>query len=484
MTDSNPNENIGLDLGIFQGITVVGQDQQKGSVTFIPESDRYVITGSGENMWDSRDEFVFVWMKVTGDIALSADIKILGLGKHFHRKACLILRQSLDFDAICVYAAAHVDGMVALQHRIHAGGPTVDTQSHIRSPRRLRIVKVGNLVTMYACQDGVHEEFAGTSTRINLEGEFYVGLGVCSHDPSDKETAIFSNVVIEKPEANEGMPVLYSTLEKISYTPNGRIVVACIQGHIEAPNWTPDGHNLVYNSGGKLYRVSVSGGESELIDTGFANRCNNDHGISPDGEWIAISDQSQPPHESVIYTVPATGGEPKRITENAPSYWHGWSPDGKTLAFCGRRDGKFGIFTIPADGGDETRLTITDGLDDGPDYSIDGRYIYFNSDRTGLMQIWRMKTDGSELTQITKDGMNDWFPHPSPDGKWISFVSYRAEVQGHPPDQEVKLRVLSLETGSITVLADLFGGQGTINVPSWSPCSNRLAFVSYHYIKG
>jgi Tol biopolymer transport system component len=170
---------------------------------------------------------------------------------------------------------------------------------------------------------------------------------------------------------------------------------------------------------------------------------------------------------------------PTRITESFPSYWHGWSPDGKTLAFCGQRDGAFGIFTIPAAGGKETRMTTTSGLDDGPDYSPDGQFIYFNSDRTGLMQIWRMKSDGSELTQITQDEFNNWFPHVSPDGKLLVFLSYNHDVKGHPPNKEVTLRLMSLGDGKISRLTKLFGGQGTINVPSWSPDSKHLAFVSY-----
>ncbi len=170
------------------------------------------------------------------------------------------------------------------------------------------------------------------------------------------------------------------------------------------------------------------------------------------------------------------------MTENSPSYWHGWSPDGNTLAFCGQRDGEFGIFTIPVSGGEETRLTTAAGLDDGPDYSPDGKYLYFNSDRTGIMQIWRMRPDGTDLRQITSDDFNNWFPHVSPDGRWMEMLTYDKNVKGHPANKNVMLRLMSLSDGKITVLAKLFGGQGTINVPSWSPDSLRLAFVSYQML--
>ena len=226
----------------------------------------------------------------------------------------------------------------------------------------------------------------------------------------------------------------------------------------------------------------MAGGKAGNIDTGFATRCNNDHGISPDGTLLAISDQSQDDHQSLVYIVPIGGGTPRRVTKNAPSYWHGWSPDGKTLAFVGQRNDEFDIYTIPVAGGEETRLTTAKGLDDGPEYSPDGKYIYFNSERTGTMQIWRMRSDGSEQEQVTSDEFNNWFPHISPDGKWMVFLSYDKSVTGHPENKDVTLRLMSLSDKKIKVLAKLFGGQGTINVPSWSPDSKQLAFVSYQLI--
>jgi TolB protein len=272
---------------------------------------------------------------------------------------------------------------------------------------------------------------------------------------------------------------LFSKLETIDIESKARTVVYVAPDHFEAPNWTRDGAFFLFNQDGRIYRLPVSGGKPEVIDTGFAIRCNNDHGISPDAKFLAISDQSQGDHNSIVYTVPSGGGVPRRITQNSPSYWHGWSPDGSTLAFVGERNGDFDIYSIPAAGGTETRLTTAKGLDDGPEYSPDGKYIYFNSVRTGIMQIWRMRPDGSEQEQITHDDFNDWFPHISPDGKWIVILSYDKNVTGHPPNKDITLRLMSREDGQISVLAKLFGGQGTINVPSWSPNSKRLAFVSY-----
>lgn len=271
-----------------------------------------------------------------------------------------------------------------------------------------------------------------------------------------------------------------SALETISISGFERDTVYHTKEHIEAPNWSPDGQTLIFNSNGLLYKIPIKGGAPEQIPTDFAKRINNDHGISPDGTQLVISDQTET-GKSLIYTLPIAGGTPKKITPSGPSYWHGWSSDGKTLAYCAERNGNYDIYTIPVDGGEEVRLTTSEGLDDGPDYSPDGKYIYFNSVRTGTMQIWRMQTDGTNQEQITTDELNDWFAHPSPDGKWIVYVSFGTDVPAgsHPPNKDVQLRLMHLETKQVQVMAKLFGGQGTINVPSWSPDSEKIAFVSY-----
>ncbi len=299
----------------------------------------------------------------------------------------------------------------------------------------------------------------------------------CSHDKDVVEKAVFSNVELTQPPAAQaGKPVLYSTLETIAIDSADRRVAYLAAGRFEAPNWTRDGKAFLFNRDGRIERLAVGSDKPVTIDTGFANRCNNDHGISPDATQLAISDNSQGDHESLVYIVPIAGGTPRRITQKSPSYWHGWSPDGKTLAFVGQRNGDFDIYAIPAAGGEETRLTTAKGLDDGPEYSPDGKYIYFNSERTGHMQIWRMKPDGSEQEQVFSDDLNNWFPHISPDGQWMVFLTYGADVTGHPENKDVMLRLMSLADKKITVLAKLFGGQGTINVPSWSPDSQAVGF--------
>lgn len=276
-----------------------------------------------------------------------------------------------------------------------------------------------------------------------------------------------------------------SILEVLDVETGERAVVKEFPYLIEAPNWTWDGNWLVYNSGGKLYRLSPEQpGEPELIPTGFATACNNDHVLSPDGSRIAISHGTKEDGASRIYTLPLSGSDaPRLVTPLAPSYLHGWSPDGKTLAYCAERGGNFDIYTIPAEGGVEKRLTTAADLDDGPEYSPCGQYIWFNSVRSGLMQIWRMKADGSEQTQMTADETrNSWFPHVSPDGKQVIFITYRKgdlKPNEHLANKHVELRLMPASGGEPETVARLFGGQGTINVNSWSPDSRKVAFVSY-----
>jgi TolB protein len=470
-------------IGLFDSQSDVGALRQPGVGVFDESSHTYTISSCGENMWLTADAFHFVWKKVSGNVTLAADIAFPRPGKNPHRKACLIVRQDLTPGSPYADVAVHGVGLTSLQFRDAKGGTTHEIQSAVDAPSRVRIEKIGDTATISVSGPDGNLHASGGSVKLHLKGGYYVGLGVCSHEVDTVETAVFSNVELSAGlPTPTGTPTLQSTLETIAIASTDRRVIRVAKEHFEAPNWSPDGKSLIYNGGGRLYRVPVAGGDPVEIDTGFATRLNNDHGLSPDGQTLAISDQSQDPHESMIYTVPVAGGTPVRITTNYPSYWHGWSPDGKTLAFCGRREGKFGIFTVPTTGGPETRLTTAVGLDDGPDYSPDGRYIYFNSDRTGLMQIWRIDANGTNPTQITSDGFNNWFPHISPDGKWMVILSYAEDVKGHPMNKDVTLRLMSLPDGTIRNLTRLFGGQGTINVPSWSPDSKQLAFVSYQLV--
>ena len=468
-------------VGIFENHGDVGTVLHEGSVDYAAAQKTYTISGSGENMWSTTDAFQFVWKKVSGDVSLSSDISFLTKTGNEHKKAVLILRQSLDADSVYADVALHASGLTSLQFRDEKGAVTREVQSNLSAPKRLRIVRRGEYVYMELGSAGALQP-AGGWLKIPLSGEIYVGLGVCSHDKDVVEKAVFSNVELTQSAAPSGQPVLFSTLETVDIDSADRRVAYLAKGRFEAPNWTRDGKAFLFNREGHIERLVIGDDKPTPVDTGFANRCNNDHGISPDATQLAISDNSQADHESLVYIVPIGGGAPRRITQKSPSYWHGWSPDGKTLAFVGQRNEEFDIYAISAAGGQETKLTTAKGLDDGPEYTPDGKYIYFNSERTGHMQIWRMKADGSEQEQVFSDDLNNWFPHISPDGQWMVFLTYGADVKGHPENKDVMLRLMSLSDKKITVLAKLFGGQGTINVPSWSPDSKQVAFVSYMLI--
>jgi TolB protein len=345
----------------------------------------------------------------------------------------------------------------------------------------IQLERHGRTYTMSVARFG--DPFTSTSiAEVDLGDEVYVGLFVCSHNPDVKEQAVFRNVRIIVPPRDGWVPYqdyIGSLVEILTVDTGERVVVHSSPESIQAPNWTNDGEALIYNSDGRLFRFNLSNRSAIAIDTGSATANNNDHVLSFNGQRLGISHEPGD-GESVISTLPASGGPPTRITRNSPSYLHGWSPDGRWLVYTGGRNGEFDVYKIPVEGGEETRLTTTKGLDDGPEFSPDGRWIYFNSARTGRMQIWRMRPDGSRQEQITRDGFNNWFPHISPDGRSIVFLSFGEDVppDDHPFYRQVYIRRMRPDGRGATVLAYVYGGQGTINVPSWSPDNLRVAFVS------
>jgi Tol biopolymer transport system component len=273
-----------------------------------------------------------------------------------------------------------------------------------------------------------------------------------------------------------------SILETVDVQTGTRSVLETFDYVIEAPNWTRDGSYLVYNSRGRIYRYELASGAIKEIDTDFAIDCNNDHVLSPDNTQIAVSHFTNKDAISRIYIVPLDGGTPVMVTEKGPSYLHGWSPDGRYLAYCAERGGQYDIYTISVEGVAETQLTNLPGLDDGPEYSPNGNHIWFNSTRTGLMQVWRMNVDGSEQTHMVKEDANCWFPHVSPNGRWVVYIAYGTndvEPDDHPPNKNVELRLVPASGGESKAIVKLFGGQGTINVNSWAPDNRTIAFVSY-----
>jgi Tol biopolymer transport system component len=476
-------------LGDFAGHGDVGAPALAGSASYDAAAQEYVLSGAGVNMWGPKDEFHFAWQRLKGDFIIQARVELLGTGVNPHRKAGVIVRASLDGDSPYADAAVHGDGLTSLQDRRTSGAGTEESRSPVSGPQVVQLERRGDTLTLSAARFG--DVFQTTELAgLALGEEVYVGIFVCSHDPAVVERASFRNVRLTRPAREGFVPYrdyIGSRLELLDVATGDRQVVFSSAEPFEAPNWTRDGRSLIYNTSGRsegrgrLVRFDLATRERTPIDTGFATRNNNDHVLSFDGERLGISDQTADDGQSVVYTLPSRGGTPKRITKRAPSYMHGWSPDGRFLVYTGGRGGEYDIYRMAADGsGEETNLTKHAGLDDGPEYSPDGRFIYFNSVRSGTMQIWRMKADGSEPEQVTNDEHNNWFPHLSPDGKWIAFITFPKEVPpgDHPYYKHVYLRLLPVGGGPAKVIAYVYGGQGTINVPSWSPDGRRLAFVS------
>jgi Tol biopolymer transport system component len=409
-------------------------------------------------------------------------VKFPGQGVEPHRKLGWIVRSSLDPSATYADVAVHGNGLTSLQYRREQGGQTYQLPSMVSAPDVVQLERKGKMFIMSVARYG--EPFRRTElNELDLGNDVYVGLFVCSHNPKVSERGIFSNVRIIVPPAEAWQPYrdyIGSNMEVLRLDSPTLKVIYTSPGSFQAPNWTRDGKALIFNQDGKLYRFDLAAKTAAPIDTGAVASNNNDHVLSFDGTQLGISSSADDVKASVVYTVPVAGGTPRRITQAGPSYFHGWSPDAKTLFYTAQRDGEFDIYRIPADGGDEVRLTTAKGLDDGPESTPDGRWIFFNSSRTGRMQIWKMRPDGSEQQQITGDEFNNWFPHIAPDGKSMVVLSFLADVDptDHPFYKQVYLRQMDLEGGGARVIAYVYGGQGTINVPSWSPDSTSIAFVS------
>jgi TolB protein len=469
-------------LGAFTDQTDVGNPIRKGNASYDPEKQQYTIEGSGTNMWAERDEFHFVWRRLKGNFILTSRPEFIGKGVEPHRKIGWIVRSSLDANSPHGVVVLHGDGLTSLQFRKTTGAVTEQITSTVKGAEVLQLERKGNNYIMSVARFG--DTFASEQVSLELGDEVYVGLFVCSHNKDVSEKAIFRDVRVTVPAPDNFQPYreyIGSNLEVMDVATGNRRIIYTASDSFQAPNWTTDGRALIFNRNGRLYRFDLASKTPAEINTGFATSNNNDHVLSFDGKLLAISHHSKDDaNNSIVYTLPVKGGTPRRVTAKGPSYLHGWSPDGKFLIFTGGRNNEFDIYKIPSAGGEETNLTNSKGLDDGPEFTPDGKYIYFNSTRTGTMQIWRMKPDGSGQEQVTNDEFNNWFPHISPDGKWIVFLSFLKDVApaDHPFYKHVYIRLMPANEVKPRVIAYVYGGQGTINVPSWSPDSKRIAFVS------
>jgi TolB protein len=480
--------------GDFQIQADIGKPAIKGSSVYDASTQTYNLKGGGYNIWFNRDEFQYLYNKLTGNFILTANIKLKGEGKDPHRKIGWMIRESDKEDAAHISATVHGDGLTVLQWRTVRGAFMRDPEDELFHLKKgieiVQLERLGKMIIMRAAAPGEPLQVVGSHEMPDMKDEILAGLFLCSHNPDAQEEGIAWNVRIEKTMPEEWdaykQGFVSSRLETMNVFDGKRKLIHSYKERLEAPNWMPDGKNLLFNQDGHIFSIPVEGGEPKMINTGIADRNNNDHVISFDGKWLAVSHHRQglPGGGSSIYVLPISGGEPKLITDSTPSYLHGWNPNNKELVYVAQRLSNSPVYNIykkAVNGGKEIQLTNNKKSHvDGPEFSPDGKYIYYNADETGTMQIWRMKPDGSGKVQITFDEYHNWFPHISPDGKWMVFLSFPPTIKSddHPFYKRVMMRLMPVGGGAPKVIAYLYGGQGTINTSSWSPDSKQIAFVT------
>jgi hypothetical protein len=476
------------ELGEFAAQSDIGLVTPRGNARYSAASDTYTLTGAGANTWYHVDDFHYLWKKMSGDVALTAEVRFPPVTYHHepdpHRKGILMFRQTLDSGGIYADAVVHGSGMTALQYRRERGANSEDIELNIDAPQIVRIEKRGDALTLYLSMKGEPLHPIGASIALHLKAPFYVGLGVVSHDVDTVDLVEFRRVRLQTlPPLTKGAPrVRYSTLRTIQTEDqfHRAMVIRTGTALMQSANWLPHNPNIyVYESGHMLaipYLDPAAGGEARTINTGSLVDCSGNYGLSPDGRSLAVScaQAHGGPHQ--VYVLPAGDtGTPRQVTHGAQSFFHAWSPDSGTIAFTRGSASKADIFTVPAAGGEARQLT-RDTINDGPDYSADGRFIYFDSSRSGRMQIWRMRTDGSAAEQITADDCRNSSPHLSPDGKSLAFLAQRPGTGDAIGEAAVK--IVTLSDGLIRTLTQLQGNRDSLSMYGWGD-NNHVALVSY-----
>ena len=476
-------------LGLFQSESDIGNVVPAGSAHYDPAGHIYTIASAGANTWYHVDHFNYLWTRASGDLAITARISFpprrYNHDPNPHRKGLLMFHQSLAPGSAYVDGALHGVGLTALQYRRERGANTPDIELNINAPQAIRLEKRGDIFTLFVSEAGEPMHQVGASVQLRLRAPFYVGLGALSHDAQTTDVIEFSHVAVERlkplPESAKGM--LYSTLQTIEFTNQYRraVVIRSLPGYMQSADWASDGKSILVWEDGRIERIPYldpdGGGPPQPIDMDGLIGCSGNYGLSPDGRVLAASCSRVPGGVHQVYLLAAAGGgAPRQLTRGvAASFFHAWSPDGKTIAFTRGSASHADIFTIPAAGGPETRLTY-DTVNDGPAYSPDGQYLYFDSARSGTTQIWRMRSDGSQAEQITDDDSVNSSPHISPDGMTLAFLSqHPGHGSGYGP---AVLKVMRFDDGLIQSVVGLRGDRGSFSMQPWAN-AKRFAFITY-----
>ncbi|MFZ1869204.1 MAG: hypothetical protein WAU49_12015 [Steroidobacteraceae bacterium] len=484
-----PAGGQGAPLGLFQADSDIGNPVPAGSARYDASRHVYSLASAGANTWYHVDHFNYLWARASGDLALTARISFplrrYGHDPNPHRKGVLMFRQSLAPGSAYVDAALHGVGLTALQYRREQGANTPDIELTINAPQTLRLEKRGDVFTLYVSQAGQPLHQVGASIRVHLRAPFYVGLGALSHDAQTTDVIEFSRVSLEppRPEPMVARHVLYSTLQTIEFTNQYRraVVIRTVPAYMQSADWAPDGKSILVYEDGRIERIPYltpdGGGPPQPVAVDGLVGCSGNFGLSPDGKLLAVSCSRVSGGLHQVYLLAAEGGGvPRQLTQGAEaSFFHAWSPDGKTVAFTRGSASRADIFTIAATGGPQTRLTH-DTVNDGPAYSPDGQYIYFDSSRSGTTQVWRMRADGSEAEQMTDDDFLNSSPHISPDGGTLAFLS---QPPGHGGGSgPAVLRVMRFDDGLIQNVVALTGDRGSFSMQPWGN-AKRFAFITY-----
>jgi len=504
--------NFDTPIGIFDGQSDIGSALVPGSSSYNTATRQYTLTSAGYNIWYTRDEFRYLWKKMSGDVSLAADVSFPDPKGYSDRKAVLVIRQSLDDDSKEAMIGQHGGGLIHLAQRPERHAMMIDAQFRFGgtlakiTAKRIGIEKRGDSIAIFISLTGEPMHQLGPPITLHFDGPFYVGIGFTSHLPVTPDTAVLSNVVLENTAGRlEMAQVMTASSARTQQQLRSHLFIYDLRdgsthqvysadGIWEAPNWSPDGSYLISNSNNGLYKFMLKPdgtAEPQKLAIPAEYRINNDKAISPDGKRLAFSATLPPGRSSQVFLADADGSNARLMVSPTPSYFHGWSPDGKILAFVAQRNnsGQYDVYRIPAAGGAEEQLNSNVHHDDGPDYSPDGRWLYINSDRSGKEAIWRFPASGAgpndaKAEMVVSDAMEDWFPHISPDGKKMVYIGYPTGTATHDPrNAAVQIKLVTIANGKVAAtsktLVEATGGQGTLNVNSWAPDSMRFAYISY-----